>query len=279
VRPSITVLVPTFNEELALGRCLSSVAGWADELVVIDSGSTDATTTIARSFGAKVLSHRYENAPTQWRWIVEEAPVASQWLLALDADYSVTDELKREIDATLQSRPTAEGYYVGHRQIFRGRFLRHGGIYPRRRLCLFRRDAVRVEEFDWDIHFLVDRTGALRGDIIEENPKDDDLARWLSKQVSFASRAAEEEVAREGGIGYEEADLFGPRNQRIVWLKRLWSRLPLYWRSVAYFLGRYLFRLGFLDGKEGFLYHLTQGLVFRLLVDARIDELRNKKPG
>jgi glycosyltransferase involved in cell wall biosynthesis len=275
---SISVVVPTLNEEINLESCLESVKGWAQEIILVDSGSEDATRDIAKSFGATVYEHAYSNAPEQWEWILNSIDFSSEWILALDADSVVTPELRTSISAELSGTTDKSGFYVRHKQMFRGRFIRHGGIYPRYRLYLFCRDKVQV-----DPHALVDhrffvrgKTGRLEHDIIENNKKDSLIGPWMSKQVALAERAAQEELNRRHDRKSENAALLRGRNERVLWLKRRWLRLPRYWRSVGYFLYRYVLRLGFLDGREGFLYHFTQALTFRIMLDARLEELERE---
>ena len=278
----ITVVVPTFNEELNIEACLSSVEGWVAKILVVDSGSTDRTVELARAFGADVVTHPFEGAPKQWSWILNNVDFSTTWILFMDADHTVTPELKTEILEEFRERggPRAAGYYFRHRQIFLGRFLKHGGLYPSYRLHLFKRDAVSLDEHDLVEHrfYLSGPAKRLEHDIVESNEKERHLSFWITKQVAYAEGIALEEVARADrrASGYRRASLRGGRSERIIWLKRVWARLPLYWRSVGFFLYRYVLRGGFLDGKEGFLYHLTQGLLLRVVLDHRVDELRRK---
>jgi hypothetical protein len=151
-------------------------------------------------------------------------------------------------------------------------------MYPRYWLRLFRRQRVRVDQQDLvDVHFEVEgRASRLEADVIEDNVKDRDLAFWIEKQVRFAARQAAEEFQGPctETIGGSRGALFGDPAQRILWMKRWWRRLPLYARPWILFGYRYVLRLGFLDGRAGFLYHFTQALFYRVLVDAGIDELR-----
>lgn len=274
----LTVVVPTFNEEINLESCLQSVKDWAQEIIVVDSGSDDATDDIAKSFGATVYEHAYANAPKQWEWILDTVEFSSEWILALDADSVVTPELRAAISEELSSGTDKSGYYVRHKQMFRGRFIKHGGIYPRYRLYLFRRDKVYVDEHDLvDQRFFVrGQAGRLEHDIIEDNKKDSLIGPWMRKQIAFAERAALEERNRRSHAKSGRGALTGGRNERVLWLKRRWLRLPRYWRSVGYFLYRYVFRLGFLDGRAGFVYHFSQALVFRVMLDARLEELEDR---
>lgn len=280
-RPALlTVVVLTFNEERNLPACLESVAGWAARIFIVDSGSTDRTLAIAEQFRVEVVSHPFENHARQWHWALETLPVASPWVLALDADQSLTPELCEEIARHLPAwdGPGAPaGAYVNRRQIFRGRWIRHGGYYPKYLLKLFRRDAVSLDEGDLvDHHFKVaGPTAILHGDLIEDNRNERDIATWIGKHNRYAVLQAREEHAR--GIqsnARPRGRAFGSPDDRTLWQKRIWSRLPLYVRPFGYFFYRYVLRFGFLDGKEGFIFHFMQAFWYRLLVDINLDELR-----
>ena len=276
----ISFIVLTFNEEKNLNTCLGSVAGWAQEIFVVDSGSTDQTLDIARRHGANCFHHAFDSHARQWKWALENLPISTDWVLALDADQSVTDELREEIGQLLQGQRAAHGCYVRRRQIFRGRWIQHGGYYPKYLLKLFRRDAVQIDEGDLvDHHFRVQgHTLKLGADIIEDNQNEADISIWITKHNRYATLQAEEEVQRRAGESARHSvkSLFGTPDQRVLWLKQLWQRLPLFVRPLLYFLYRYFFRLGFLDGKEGFIFHFLQAGWYRLLVDIKIDELQRE---
>jgi glycosyltransferase involved in cell wall biosynthesis len=279
---AISVVVTTFNEEVNLDQCLKTVTGWAKEIFVVDSFSNDRTEEIARRYTRQFVQHQYENHPAQWDWALKHLPLTTGWVFALDADFRVTEELKQALSTTIPTlRETTTGIYVRHRQLFRGRFIRNGTMYPRYWLRLFRPGSVFIDKSDLvDLHFYVNgKTMNIEHDIIEDNLKERNLSFWITKQVHFAERAAVEEVGRRrsGEAAPVRPSLLGTPDQRTLWLKSHWYYLPLYWRSVAYFLYRYFIRLGFLDGREGFLYHFTQALLYRIMVDARIEELRHSE--
>lgn len=276
----ISVIVMTFNEEVNIERCLQSLAGWAD-ITVVDSYSTDATEEICRRYTEKFYQNRYVSHPVQWEWALNNVPLAHEWVFAVDADFIVTPELKTALQQLLPTlADSVNGIYVRHRQVFRGRPLNWGTIYPRHWLRLFRQGTVFLDESDLvDLHFYVKGDVVkVEYDVIEDNMKERNLEFWLSKQVRFAQRAAVEELRRQETLRLSPVtpNLFGTPDQRTLWLKTKWYFLPLYWRAIFYFLYRYILRLGFLDGKEGFLYHFTQALVYRLMVDARIEELKRE---
>jgi glycosyltransferase involved in cell wall biosynthesis len=275
---AVAAVVLTFNEERNLDACLASLASWVSELHVVDSGSTDQTLAIAARHGARVTSHPFETHARQWQWALQSLPIAADWVLALDADQRVTPELAAEIGRLAATDdPAVAGAYVKRRQVFRGRWIRHGGYYPKYLLKLFRRSAVWMDEGDLvDHHFRVHGATVLLGhDIVEDNRNEASIAAWTAKHNRYAVLQAQEQLARAAaGANGTKPALFGSPDERVLWLKQVWNGLPLYWRPALYFGYRYVLRLGFLDGREGFVFHVLQAFWYRLLVDINIDEMR-----
>jgi glycosyltransferase involved in cell wall biosynthesis len=282
-RVPLAAVVLTFNEERNLDACLGSLAGWVSELHVVDSGSTDQTLAIAARHGAAVISHPFETHARQWQWAVHSLPLRADWILALDADQRVTPELAAEIGQLVATNDLAvAGGYVKRRQVFRGRWIRHGGYYPKYLLKLFRRSAVWIDESDLvDHHFHVrGATVLLEHDIVEDNRNEASIAAWTAKHNRYAVLQAQEQLARAAASrNGTRAALFGSPDERVRWLKQVWNGLPLYWRPALYFGYRYVLRLGFLDGREGFVFHVLQAFWYRLLVDINIDEIRRRERG
>ena len=279
-RVPLAAVILTFNEERNLDECLGSLAGWVSEFHVVDSGSTDRTLAIAARHGARVTPHPFETHAKQWQWALQTLPLEADWVLALDADQRVTPELAAEIGRLVTSNdPAIAGGYVKRRQVFRGRWIRHGGYYPKYLLKLFRRSAVWMDEGDLvDHHFHVrGNTVLLDHDIVEDNRNEASIAEWTAKHNRYAVLQAKEQLARAAaGTSGTRAALFGTPDERVLWLKQVWNGLPLYWRPALYFVYRYVLRLGFLDGREGFVFHVLQAYWYRLLVDINVDELRRK---
>jgi glycosyltransferase involved in cell wall biosynthesis len=277
----ITVVVLTYNEEANLEDCLASVRHWAQRIFVVDSGSTDGTREIAARFGAELLQHPFETHAKQWNWALENLPIQSEWVLALDADQRVTPELAREIGgldtAALRG---VDGIYIKRRQIFRDKWIKHGGYYPKYLLKMFRLGSVRTDARDLvDHHFYVPgKTIKLSRDLLEVNKKEDDISFWIEKHNRYATLLAEEELGNRlaGREHIVKPSLRGAPDQRSLRLKQVWSGLPLYLRPFAYFLYRYFLRLGFLDGKEGAIFHFLHAFWFRLLIDIKLDELQRQ---
>jgi glycosyltransferase involved in cell wall biosynthesis len=284
-KPKLSVLVLTYNEEGNLPACLHSLTGVDSEIFIVDSGSTDRTKEIAMAAGAEVIEHSFETHTQQWNWALKNVPLRSEWVLGLDADQCLTPELQNEVTQLLSkengSLQAVDGFYIKRRQVFRGRWIRHGGYYPKYLLKLFRRDKVRLDHNDlMDHHFYVDGAVAkLQHDLIEANKKEDDISFWIDKHNRYASLVAREEFhRRQNSASWSlSPSLTGNPDQRTLWFKQIWYRLPLYIRPFIYFGYRYFFRLGFLDGKVGFIFHFLQGFWFRLLVDIKIDELRETR--
>jgi glycosyltransferase involved in cell wall biosynthesis len=280
----VTVVVLTFNEELNLPACLESVAGWVEEIFVIDSGSTDRTLEIAKDFGARVMTHAFETHARQWSWALGALPIRTSWVFGLDADQRVSRELREEVIGRLAREPSAagpNGYFIPRRQIFRGRWIRHGGYYPKYLLKLFRRERVRVDPSELvDHHFEVpEPTALLASDLIEDNRNEAAISAWTAKHNRYAVLQARHELQLESRPPESLWTLFKSPDARTRRLKQVWSRLPLFVRPCLYVFYRYVIRLGFLDGKEGFVFHVLQAFWYRLLVDINIDELRAAPAG
>jgi glycosyltransferase involved in cell wall biosynthesis len=277
----LAIVVLTYNEELNLPACLTSVQGLADTLLVVDSGSTDRTLAIAAEHGARLLSHEFASHARQWGWALAQLDPRVEWVLGLDADQRLSSELREELahlfTAEHRRLKDNDGFYVNRRQIFRGQWIHHGGYYPKYLLKLFRLSKVQLDERDlMDHHFYVSgKLSELRHDLIEDNRKEANISFWLSKHIAYAELHAREELSRRCSTHpwLIQPALFGSPDQRVVWCKRLWYRMPLYARPFLYFVYRYVLLGGVLDGKQGFIFHFLQSFWYRLLVDIRLDDM------
>jgi glycosyltransferase involved in cell wall biosynthesis len=276
----LSVLVLTKNEERNIDACLGSVAGWATDIVVVDSGSDDRTLAICAEHGVRTVFHAYADHRSQIGWGMTEVPWRHEWLLLLDADNVVTPELKSDIERMLE-HDTREfnGFYNPHHHYFRNRRVR--GLKPEW-LRLVRRAHVKVDDSELvDFRLVVDGTiGRLAGAIVESNANELDIDFWIDKHQKFARRMAIEEILRAEKVlawsAHLRPALFGNPDERMIWLKNIWYRMPLYVRPVCLFLYRYFIRRGFLDGWNGFVYHSLQTFWFRLIVDVHIADYRRQ---
>jgi glycosyltransferase involved in cell wall biosynthesis len=265
------------------------VRDWALEIFVVDSGSTDGTQELARSFGAHVFEHAFESHALQWEWAMRNLPGRGEWVLGLDADQSISPALAKEIQAGFIEKDEkggarfsdTDGLFICRRQIFRGKWIRHGGYYPKYLLKLFRPARVTFDKNDLvDHHFhAVGATAKLRHDLIERNRKEDDISFWIAKHNVYARKLAAEEFLRRQGLRPDpiRAAWFGNPDQRTLKMKMLWLRMPLYVRPFLYFFYRYIVQRGFLDGKEGAIFHFMHAFWYRLLVDIHLDGMLRDK--
>ena len=277
----VTVVVLTLNEERNLEACLESVASWATSIFVVDSGSTDATKDVAARFGAHFIVHPFDTHSRQWEWALRELPIATDWVLGLDADQRVMPELRAAISVALERAADVNGFFVRRRQVFRGKWIRHGGYYPKYLLKLFRRSHVTLDPSELvDHHFHVSgRVEKLAADIIEDNQNEAAIANWTAKHNRYAVLQARQEIeARRRRQSVEIGEAFGSPDERTRWFKGIWARLPLMLRPCLYVFYRYVLRLGFLDGKQGFVFHVLQAFWYRLLVDINIEEMSRAAP-
>lgn len=276
----LAVIILTYNEEANIAQALASVVGWAKEIFILDSLSTDRTLEIARQYGCHIAQNKFENYAKQRNHALEHLPIRSEWVLFLDADEWLPDALKQEIDAVIATSPKENGFYIKRRLIWMGRWIRRG-YYPTWILRLFRHGKGRCEDRAVNEHLIVEgTTGQLRNDFMHEDRKG--VTDWIAKHNGYATREAQELLNTRPAPGYQEIDarLFGTQASRKRWLRyRVWNRLPLLIRPFFYFFYRYVLKGGLLDGKEAFIYHFLQGLWFPLLIDIKYLELKARQVG
>lgn len=275
IRGTLSVVILTYNEELNIGQALESVAGWADDLFILDSGSTDRTLEIARRYGCRIAQNKFQNYAKQRNHALDRLPIRSEWVLFLDADEWLPAEIKREISERLAASPAENGFALNRRLIWNGRWIRHG-YYPSWILRLFRRGKGRCEDRAVNEHLIVDGAiGQLNHDFIHEDRKG--VADWISKHKGYAALEAKELLGARNEPAYRELDarLFGTQAQRKRWLRhKIWNRLPPLIRPFFYFFYRYVLAGGFLDGKEALNYHFLHALWYPMLIDVKYLGLR-----
>ncbi len=278
----LDIIILTRDEELNLPRCLESVApllfagqeGGA-KVWVVDSGSVDGTELVAREHGAEFVVHTdYQHQAQQFNWALDHLPLEGRWVLRLDADERLTPELAEEIRSALSYAPSSvTGYRMKRRVYFFGTWIRHGGYYPTWILRLFRRGKARSENREMDEHIVVSEgeVAELERDFIDDNHKG--FRFFLAKHRAYAMREARAVLHhRDASRGKK---LGGGQAARKRWLKEsVYYRLPPFIRPLLYFLYRYFFRHGFLDGVRGLVFHFLQGFWYRMLVDVNIWKLR-----
>jgi glycosyltransferase involved in cell wall biosynthesis len=284
-KPSLTVVLLTFNEERHLARALESIAEITDAIVIVDSGSTDDTLSIAATYGARTEYRAFVNQADQFQWALDHCGIDTDWVMRLDADEVIEPDLAEKLCATL---PTLDinvtGINLLRKHIFMGRFIRHGGRYPLVMLRVWRRGKARIEQRWMDEHMMIDRgrTITLRGGFADINLND--LTFFTAKHNAYATREAIEVLSSRYGLRADDHGLSAKTASRQASLKRsikerIYNHLPLGVGPLGYFLWRYLIQLGILDGGPGLIYHFLQGFWYRFLVDAKVREYEQKLIG
>lgn len=267
----VSIVILTFNAANSIGRTLESAVAMSDDVHVVDSYSTDATADIARAWGAKLVQHPFAHYGAQRNWAIDTLPMSHEWELHLDADERIGPELAAELRALFAKGPghNIAGYYVPRLVHFHGQPLRHGGMYPIYHMRLFLRGRGRCENRRYDQHFFVDgATALLRAPMIDDIRLP--LTEWTARHNRWADAEVDELTEPSDGVigaGNSDDPVRVKRMQR-----GRYYRLPLFWRAILLFLYRYVWKLGFLDGRWGLIFYVLQTFWFRFLVDAKIFE-------
>lgn len=281
----LTVVILTFNEERHIVRALQAIKPIATRVVVVDSFSTDATVALATANGATVLQNKFTNYAKQFQWALDNAEIATTWVMRLDADEVVEPDLVEEIKTHLPALPNdVVGINLKRKHIFMDRWVRFGGRYPLILLRIWRHGHGRIEDRWMDEHMIVwgGRTVTFKGGFADHNLYD--LTFFTDKHNKYATREAIDIINQRLSLfGTDEAispesASFQASLKRFIKL-HIYNRLPFTISSTAYFLWRYIVQLGFLDGRSGLVYHFLQGYWYRFLVGAKLMELERAIAG
>lgn len=273
----VTTIILTYNEELHIRRCLENVCSFSKKVYVIDSPSTDKTVEICKEFPeVEVVVHKYPgNQAAQYNWTIDNLQIDTEWTMRIDADEYLLPELVEELQQKLPTLPAdVTGIEFKRRHIFMGKWVKRG-IYPIVMLRMCRTGKGRYEDRMMDEHYTISegRTIVMENDFCDHSLIN--ISDYCRKHLNYAQREAAEILADslggrderiENGLGVQAE---GKRKK-----KGNYNKLPLFWRSFAYFIYRYIFKGGFLDGKEGFLFAFIQGWWYRTMVDAKVLEAR-----
>jgi glycosyltransferase involved in cell wall biosynthesis len=243
----LAIVIITFNEERNIGRCLASLQGIADEIVVVDSHSTDRTAEICAGFGCRILQRAFTNYSEQKQFAVDSA--SCDWVFSIDADEEVTPGLKEEIGILMQRETIpATGYYIRRDLVYLGRHMRFGETANERILRLFNRKFGRFNGAV--VHEKVGLegpAGVMKGKLLHFSYRD--LPHQLEKISGYAARAGEELAAK--GRHYP----------------KIWVMLKFKFSFITY----YFIKGGFLDGYAGFMWALMRGVYASLKIARAIE--------
>lgn len=274
----LTTIILTYNEELHIRRCLENVCPFSKRVIIVDSPSTDRTCEIAREFeNVEVVVHKYPgNQAEQFNWAIDNLAIDTEWVLRIDADEYLLPELVEEVNAKLPSMPQdVTGIELKRRHIFMDKWVKHG-IYPVIILRMFRTGKGRYDNRIMDEHIALSKGRS----VVFDNDFCDhsliNISDYCGKHLNYAQREACEilDETYELSQHIDDSLTLGVQAESKHKKKGGYNKLPLFWRSFAYFCYRYIFKFGFLDGKEGFLFAFIQGWWYRTLVDAKVFEAK-----
>ncbi|MCX0389373.1 glycosyltransferase family 2 protein [Clostridium perfringens] len=277
----LTVVILTKNEENNLKKCIESFKGIVKRFVIVDSYSTDNTKKLCDELKKSVNLDFYENKfidyATQLNWGINNTNISTEWTMRMDADEEITDELVEEIKNKLPNiQKDINGIILKRRVYFMGKWIKHGGKYPELLLRIFRTGYGMCEQKLMDEHMILSEgnTEKFDNDIIDNNNKN--LDWWTHKHNWYSNREVLD-YQNKVKSNYSDDLINDEVNKGQASRKRFiknngYYKLPMFFRAHLYFIYRYYFRLGFLDGSEGKIYHFLQAYWYRFLIDAKIYE-------
>lgn len=269
----VTIVVLTKNEEMNLPDCLESVKGFADRVVVIDSGSSDKTEEIAKKYNADFYVHAFENYARQFNWGIDNTNITTKWTFRLDADERLTPQLCDELERIMEEHDADDvnGVTMEAWLYFLGRKIKYG-CHNKRKLMLFKTGIGRIEDRKMDEHTVLSCGTSIyaKNRFIHYDFKN--MTHWVNKMNWYATREMQDyyefKQGKDADFAESDAAISGTRKKKFG----LYYKLPIFIRCWMLFVYYYIFRLGFLDGKEGFVYHYMYHRWYRTLVDAKILE-------
>ena len=278
----ITVLILTYNEEKHIARCIESAQTYSKTIYIIDSFSTDRTLEIAKNFNVQIYQNKFINYSTQYKWALKNINIDTKWILRLDADEYLEDNLINALNIKL---PNISNNIVGinfkRKHIFMNRWIRYGGRYPLILLRLWKKGHGTIEDRWHDEHIIIHngKTVTFTNNFVDHNLED---VSFFVKKHNRYSRGEAIEVLSDKLNLRTKPKTFNAENSNLnSYIKRsikekIYNKLPFGWGSFFYFLYRYFILMGFLDGKVGFSYHFLQGFWYRFLVETKVLELEKK---
>lgn len=269
MQADITAIILTKNEEINIGDCIKSIQDTVKKIVVIDSFSTDRTVEIAKKLGAEVYQNPFENYARQYMYGVNVAKAETMWTLRIDADERLTDKSAKELEdlCNINMDTDVAGIVLRFKKNFLGKDLYHGGVYPWKKMNCYKTKLGTIEDRKMDEHIVLSS-----GSVIEMKT---DCLHFDFKNLEYFVNKHNWYSSRETVDYFEHLEKQKSTDKMDVktWIKmKLYYRLPIGARAHFYYIYRYYFKMGFLDGKEGKIYAFLQAYWYRYLVDAKIYE-------
>lgn len=281
----LTVIILTKNEEKNIEKCINSFKGIAKRFVIVDSFSDDTTEKICKELNKSMkkdgvsvdfYQNKWIDYATQLNWGINSTNINTEWVMRMDADEELLPELVEELKEKLPNvDDDINGIILRRRLIFMGKWIRHGGRYPELLLRIWRNGFGQCEQKIMDEHMILTsgKTITFKNDLQDNNQKD--LNWWIGKHNWYSNREVLDhqltikEVINKS-MNNSNTSKQASKKRKIK--NNGYYKLPLFFRAHLYFIYRYYFKLGFLDGKEGKIFHFLQAYWYRFLVDAKMYE-------
>lgn len=276
---AVSALILTLNEEINLGECLESLS-WCEDVVVLDSLSTDRTREIASQWGARVITRQFDNWSAHQNWAVSNIEFRNPWVLYLDADERCPPELRDEVLSRAQPRAPEAAFRLRRKDYFMGQWLKHAQLYPTWLVRLFRPERIRYERLVNPVAVVDGVTGELQAHVIHY-PFSHGVSHWIARHNRYSDLEAIEAAKLRHGTSERTSDARAavwskdPNERRRV-LKDIFFRLPA--RPLIKFIYYYGWRRGFLDGKAGFTFATLQA-IYEYMIACKGAELERRRRG
>lgn len=273
----LTAIVLTYNEENNLPECLNSLKDLVRRIIVVDSFSTDKTKDIALSFGADFYQHEFVNQAQQFDYALKNIEITTKWIIRLDADERLTEESRKEIEeqCCLHENDDVNGLVLRFKLFFLGKYLKHGGTYPVKKMVVFKKGFAEIEQKNMDEHIVLlsGKSTICKKDCLHHDCKS--ITDWVAKHNKYADRESIDYLSNRSA---DHARLDSTAKNKNKIKSNFYYKLPLGFRAWIYYIYRFYFRLGFLDGRPGKYYAFLQAYWYRFLVDIKIYEnkIKNK---
>lgn len=267
-----TAIIMTKNEEKNIADCLQSMKNFAKRCVVIDCGSTDNTVALAKENGADVYFHEFEYYAKQFNWGIDNCDITTEWIIRLDADERFPEKLCEEIEDIIAKNKDGDmnGITIEADFFFLGRCMKYG-LRNKRKMMLFKKEFGRIEDRRRDAHSVISQgvSVSAKNRFLHYDFKD--LDNYIRRYNWYATREMQDYIDFKNGASTEiktDKAIIKQRKKKFGF----YYKMPKYIRAWAWFIYNYIFRFGFLDGKEGLVFYFLECYWYRFLVDSKIYE-------
>tara|TARA_A100001015_G_C14964117_1_gene702157 strand:- start:446 stop:1285 length:840 start_codon:yes stop_codon:yes gene_type:complete len=268
----ITLIILTKNEDKNINNIMENTNNYFNQTIIVDSYSDDKTIEICKKYKTEIYQNKFVNQGVQFNWALDNCKINNDWVMRLDADEIMEDKLKIEISNLFDSKNVYEneGYFINRMLLWNGKWIKYGGIYPHYILRLFKFGSGRSEEITEEHIIINGKTAKLKNKLIENNLKNN-IGFFTEKHMFTAIGEMKEYLSdKREELVYESQGFHKSSIRRKM--KNVYYKFPLYFRALIYFFYRYIFLLGFIDGKEGFSFHFFQSFWYRMYIDKLISE-------